>query len=669
MANLPHKITDERGKVSVDFTEKNGIYTITSSELLNGISDNNSKHKLKVKLDVVDAILSDGKEVDLNKVSNGWNFIPDKNFNGGVVKLQYAVWDGNSNSEINVERFIYVDSQKPADFVSSIKSVMPSTVEKNKNFDFVYTIQNTGGDVVDKKGNVAIYLDGKDDAHKISTEKMWDEFGSTVSGQSVHVKTDKLTTGAHKIWIKADGNAQVTEANEENNWSSLNFTVTAPVVFSVKKGSLYGKGTGINYEKTNEDLVFHFDDFATKGKPSISFLNEAIKGTLNYDIAVTDIKVGVPMKFSLSSGTFDFNYPINPTVSIPSNITKGQKFTVTTSSDIQKVMPTMKVSGLDLSLKAETLIQADVKGDVSVAWKVGNDEGKESLFNNTADKDTLYTAPSIKLFDLGTDYTKKEGALKLNQSGNITQKTEGGRDVYKNPYMEASVNLDLKGFAGDVDGKASKDSKGLYDFSTELKPKSSWVNLRLDIDDSVGSLLSKVPITTVVGQVISKLDGEYRTKDDTYLKYSLISADANLGVSPKMTVGFDVKDIQVTLTPSWDKTHPLTKILGSSFDFVAPKTNLDNANINVGYSLKGAITTKLGLGLEGSVGMKFIGLEGKVLGYEIAGFFPDGADADKEKDSFLSDSVKTSKEVGLVDVQIAKFDVDYQSTPYNLWIA
>jgi hypothetical protein len=203
----------------------------------------------------------------------------------------------------------------------------------------------------------------------------------------------------------------------------------------------------------------------------------------------------------------------------------------------------------------------------------------------------------------------------------------------------------------------------------ELKPTKPWIKLTLDIDDSVGALLSKTPVFAAEGQIISKLDGEYRTKDDTSLKYSLMSADASLGVSPKMTVGFDVKDIQVTLTPSWDKTHPLTKNLGSSFDFVAPKTNLDNANINVGYSLKGAITTKLGLGLEGSVSMKFIGLEGKVLGYEIAGFFPDGTDADKEKDSFLSDSVQTSKEVGIVDIQIAKFDVDYQSTPYNLWIA
>ncbi len=64
--------------------------------------------------------------------------------------------------------------------------------------------------------------------------------------------------------------------------------------------------------------------------------------------------------------------------------------------------------------------------------------------------------------------TRSMWGLKLNQSGKITKETQGGRDIYKNPYMEASVNLDLAGFAGKVEGTGSKDSKGLYDFLTEM---------------------------------------------------------------------------------------------------------------------------------------------------------------------------------------------------------
>jgi len=126
-----------------------------------------------------------------------------------------------------------------------------------------------------------------------------------------------------------------------------------------------------------------------------------------------------------------------------------------------------------------------------------------------------------------------------------------------------------------------------------------------------------------------------------------------------------------TLTPSWDTAHAQTKLLGSSFDFAAPVSSV-GASIDAAYTLVGKLKTEGGMSVDGSIGLKFLGIDGKVLGFDMPAIFPDGPDSGTEKEHYLSDSLtemlQYSHNFANPSFDIANFDVAYQSghTAYAL---
>jgi len=335
-------------------------------------------------------------------------------------------------------------------------------------------------------------------------------------------------------------------------------TYYSNVDFSAKNAGLFSSGTAlVNVSHTFDQLVAKFSGISY-ADPHAGFsidgpgaLDPAIN--LDYKINVSDIEVGLPIKLGISSGAFDLSYPINASISVPTGIQWGSSFSVATSRGIV-AMPTFSVDGPAASLKVETLIKAKVDADASLTWDIPGSSGTENLFSF---HDSL-AAPAIELFNLLPDKIDPSGSLYLNHNLGVPTKTAGGANVFHNSYVKLSSKVDSNGLDGT--GASILDSNGLYDISATLKQNDSMFNLRFDLDDTAGSLLSFV--NPGIGELISRLDSEYKSNavdkilpgtwfhEDwkTDLTYSIMSINADFGVTPTLKVSFDAQDILVTLT-------------------------------------------------------------------------------------------------------------------------
>jgi hypothetical protein len=77
-------------------------------------------------------------------------------------------------------------------------------------------------------GYGAFYIDGTDAAH-FGGYNFTDPLGSGASRTLYNgFNTGNLSVGQHTLWVGADNFGHTAESNENNNWSSISFTVTAP---------------------------------------------------------------------------------------------------------------------------------------------------------------------------------------------------------------------------------------------------------------------------------------------------------------------------------------------------------------------------------------------------------------------------------------------------------
>jgi len=107
-------------------------------------------------------------------------------------------------------------------------------VTQGATYGVTYTIQNIGA-AASGMSWAGIYLD-----QQTTTLPMgWNQIGALSATATNSFSTAGLSVGVHTLWVKADywndatgmansGNNDVVESNENNNWLSLSFNVTAP---------------------------------------------------------------------------------------------------------------------------------------------------------------------------------------------------------------------------------------------------------------------------------------------------------------------------------------------------------------------------------------------------------------------------------------------------------
>jgi hypothetical protein len=104
---------------------------------------------------------------------------------------------------------------------------------------FDYTIANDGAAPANV-GYGGIYVDVLDGAH-FRAYNFTDALGVGASRTlSNAFSTADLSVGQHTLWIGADNFGQTGEGDENNNWQSITFEVTAPQQAS--GGSLFMSG-------------------------------------------------------------------------------------------------------------------------------------------------------------------------------------------------------------------------------------------------------------------------------------------------------------------------------------------------------------------------------------------------------------------------------------------
>jgi hypothetical protein len=117
-----------------------------------------------------------------------------------------------------------------------------ASVTQGATYSFSYTVQNIGVATAGMSW-AGIYLDQQ----TTTLPGGWNQIGALNANASATAtnsfSTAGLSVGVHTLWIKADywndatgmansGNNDVVESNENNNWLSLSFNVTAPPLAS-----------------------------------------------------------------------------------------------------------------------------------------------------------------------------------------------------------------------------------------------------------------------------------------------------------------------------------------------------------------------------------------------------------------------------------------------------
>ena len=98
------------------------------------------------------------------------------------------------------------------------------------DYTFTYTIKNAGM-ATSALNAAAYYVDQKPDTGHFLGYNITNSLAAGVSQNfGGGFTTAGLSVGQHTVWVGADNWGQVGESNETNNWQSLTFMVTAPMI-------------------------------------------------------------------------------------------------------------------------------------------------------------------------------------------------------------------------------------------------------------------------------------------------------------------------------------------------------------------------------------------------------------------------------------------------------
>lgn len=380
--------------------------------------------------------------------------------------------------------------------------------------------------------------------------------------------------------------------------SNVNLTqtlgTTETLNFNVNDASLWNDGTGFVVSHTFEQLVFDLSPFHVSGSPSASIAGSSIG--LDYALDATNVRFGVPITMGLSAGVFDLNYPVNAQIGLPSSVQPGDDFVVQTSQGVS-TNPSMVVDGPSIECSVDAILQADITGHLGLTYDLPMLDPMATAIwgtlnsDNTFSNSTTSINKSVNLYTLALD----SPSLVVNQNWNVSGSTQGGRFVFRNPYLTVGSEIDLNGLDGTATVVVPKNDT-LADFSTTLHQDNPMFFVELDIDDIAGSAVSW--LNPAVGALISRLDDQYRARFemlginlDTEYDTSFLSLNIMAGISPALKVSFDVQDIGVTLTANSGETH--SGHLGDAFAFSSPQSG--TMSISSTYSLEGTLTVTPGI--------------------------------------------------------------------------
>ena len=137
------------------------------------------------------------------------------------------LWSGNGvkwSSAFTVGPFV-----PSADLI--VGSITPATtsVQQGTSLSFSYIITDQGSAAAGLNYS-AWQVDGK----PVPGNTLgWDKINALAANSSTSSFTDSISTGnlsfgTHTLWVGADTWNYISEGDESNNWTSVNFTVTAP---------------------------------------------------------------------------------------------------------------------------------------------------------------------------------------------------------------------------------------------------------------------------------------------------------------------------------------------------------------------------------------------------------------------------------------------------------
>jgi Ca2+-binding RTX toxin-like protein len=445
---------------------------------------------------------------------------------------------------------------------------------------------------------------------------------------------------------------------------------------------------GFNFEKKFDQLKFDFKDFLNNEgtinlidktiniDASFAAGNLALKADLDY-LLKGDFSYGLPITLKLASGGADVNYNYKTEIEYPSNISVGKKFQVITHDPIATSAPKMTVSGPNIELKVESEATLDLEYKLQVPWSY-NADAFVDLGVYEKEIGPFYDSGVISLVDYNHPQASSTNTLfSLSKLGSITTNPEDGKEIF---YSWGKNTIDFPNDLGELAYDLSKldlskeksadnidlNNDSIMDLKAEIFSDENPVWLKLDIDDSLGKVLSlaSLPQTKTAGAALSLLDNIF-TKDwkpffgipgtdigwnmdlSSKLEYSILGLDFKLGVSPVIKTEFiSPSDINMTLYSSWGESH--SGKLGETFTFTAPDTFATSSSPSIWaeYKFIGDFNINTGIRLDYDLPLTALDLEGKLLGQpikltELTNLLPNKELLPPYKHTFFDDAATT----------------------------
>ncbi|MDP8052552.1 DUF4347 domain-containing protein, partial [Pasteurella atlantica] len=509
---------------------------------------------------------------------------------------------------------------------------------------------------LDDRGDILIY--GCDVA-KTEEGKEFVQLLSEITDADV-VASDDITTAK-----SSDGDLELEYevGNVETSIVSLNdlqVSLSSPTTSTKLVGrqdneSLWWNGKGAIHH-TFDTFVADIGDFSWRDPSLRVDLPANSYAGLDYDIQLTNLKVGMPITLDASAGDYDLDYPITVDVAMPSSVKAGEEFQIEAGFTMAD-LPTLNINAPQFDFLVEAGVFGNLNGHLGLEWDVPvAGQGAKALLGKTENNGISYENENQPLDRLNTTLleistTKNEityidknlETQTVSMTGSSgkrlidTSKAEELIDHYNgqlvaNDYFSIDTNLDFSKEAFSIATEITPDNSGLYDIETVVSKKDSVISMTADIDDILGGLLQLVPnpATKVLGNVISNLDFQYGKEVDLWLTTveaeltaTLLSIDATIGLKPAIKFNLDAQDVCVYNRDTGDKLGYLQED-GQIFTFDT-YSDQSLSEITLDYKLDCEFSTSFGFIADGEFDVKALGLEGKLEDFEIPALFKNGS--------------------------------------------
>jgi hypothetical protein len=380
---------------------------------------------------------------------------------------------------------------------------------------------------------------------------------------------------------------------------------------------------------------------------------------LNYYLSAV-FGVSFPVLFDISTGEIDLAYSVaDAFVDWPDAVAPGEVFTVDTgilpgldghARTVPGTPPQLSVNDdVRFDFSAGLLFDWDINAalDLDYTYRLGwgDEHGGSFDFLGLAgaqgrDQDSGHY--NFSSMDAGGDFRDSDGYFELAGFSLGDQATEFTLGIFEaladaTPFKKdgtyttpeifgSQLKIDLNHFKlfgeGFVPGSHYADPADFFStIEAEHIPAGAFLEARLDVDDFLGAVLTKIPepTTQAVGQVFKALDGDIDIPEfssalldiNARAGYSLFSLDLAVGFKPATKLMFTPTQVDVALTPSWGG-DTVSGRLGDSFSFTAP-ADLNDLGLIADFSLNGNLTAGFGVSIDPSLDVSIMSADGEIV--------------------------------------------------------